>query len=327
MHPIQLDGSYGEGGGQILRTSLSLSAITQKPFTIHNIRSNRAIPGLAPQHLMACQSVRRVCRGSLINACLNSTELTFEPGEIVGGEYEFDIGTAGSIPLVAQTLIPIFLCAKKASHFRIIGGTHVTKSPGYDYFAEVFLPAVRQFGAQVQTNIIQSGYFPKGGGIVEIQVKPSDLSGCKSWQTPAARTAHSIIRLSRLPSHIAAREKQVLIDNNIHEISIIDENSFSAGNAITVWKGFKGVYVLGERGKRAEIVAQEAANLFHQFDKDVAEVDPHLGDQLLIYAVLAQGETQYTTIESTEHLRTNAYVINLFTERKIKIEDNKILIE
>ncbi|MDD5340146.1 MAG: RNA 3'-terminal phosphate cyclase [Candidatus ainarchaeum sp.] len=309
---VEIDGAHGEGGGQIIRTSLTLSAITKKPVRITNIRANRPNPGLQMQHLTSARAVRSVCRGRLTGAELGSGELVFEPGEIVGGKYEFDIGTAGSVTLVAQTLIPILLGATKESELRIIGGTHVMKSPGYDYFERVFVPAIARFGAQVETKLVKPGYYPRGGGTISVNVKPSKLRGCASW--PKEESVQALIRLSGLPEGIAVREKKIFVQNGITDVRIRNDDALSIGNAVTCWKGFRGAYVLGEKGKRAETVAQEALDALNAEKKSV---DMHLADQLLVYAALAEGRTSYDTSMMSEHFRTNASVISKFVERKV----------
>jgi len=312
---IEIDGAYGEGGGQIIRTSLTLAAITQKPVCITNIRANRPNPGLAPQHLMACKSVRNVCRGVLSHAEVGSTELTFEPGQIVGGKYEFDIGTAGSVTLVAQTLLPILLHASKDSELRIKGGTHVMKSPGYDYFERIFVPALSKFGAAIETRMIRPGYYPRGGGEIEIIVKPANLHGCTAW--PQDDHVETIIRLSGLPALVAIREKKIFVQKGFEHVHIREDEALSAGNAVTAWRGLRGGYALGEKGKRAEIVAQEALDAVLA---EKGDVDLHLADQLLIYAAIAKGATEYRTSAVSGHLRTNAYIISKFLTRKIGLD-------
>lgn len=318
---IEIDGSHGEGGGQIIRTALTLASITGKPLRITNIRAGRSKPGLRPQHLMACSSVRKICRGTLEGAELESTELTFTPGKIVGGRYDFNIGTAGSVALVAQTVLPILLLASKKSHVRITGGTHVMKAPGHDYFEKVFVPAISRFGAKAEARMIKPGYYPKGGGIIDVDIEPSALRGSTYWGVE--EPIEAIIRLSGLPESIAIREKKIFVQNDIENVHIRQDEALSIGNAVTAWSGMRGSYVLGEKGKRAEVVAQEC------LEGLLAEkngVDRHLADQLLIYAALADGETEYTTSEITEHLKTNAYVISRFLEREISIKENKISI-
>jgi RNA 3'-phosphate cyclase len=257
--------------------------------------------------------VRNVCRGTLSHAEVGSTELTFEPGPIVGGRYEFDIGTAGSVTLVAQTLIPILVGASKESELKIIGGTHVMKSPGYDYFENVFIPAIRLFGADAGCRMLKTGFYPRGGGEIEVNVKPSRLHGCVSW--PRDEAVKVLIRLAGLPVGIAVREKKIFVQNGIEDVRMREDEALSVGNAVTAWKGFRGAYSLGERGKRAETVAQEALDAL---DVERWDVDLHLADQLLLYAALGEGATEYRTSSLSGHLRTNAYIISRFLERKIE---------
>ncbi len=313
---VEIDGSYGEGGGQVIRTSLTLAAITQKPLRITGIRANRPNPGLQPQHLTACKAVRNVCRGTLEGAEIGSRELAFKPGPIVGGRYDFDIGTAGSVTLVAQALVPILLRASKRSEIRISGGTHVMKSPGYDYFERVFLPAASRFGARINSRMLRPGFYPKGGGTIEVSVEPSVLSGCSAW--PHEDHVQAVIRLAQLPPHIGVREKKVFVQNGIGHVSVYEDDALSPGNAVTAWRGLRGAYALGEKGKRAESVAQEALDFLGGENGDV---DSHLADQLLAYAALADGPTRYTMGHATPHLRTNAHVIGKFLGRDIRIAD------
>ncbi len=320
---IEIDGSFGEGGGQIIRTVLSLSAITKKPVYIFNIRANRPNPGLAAQHLTAARAVRSICRGILSHCEIGSTEIVFEPGEIFGGRYEFNIGTAGSVILVAQTILPILLFASKPSTVRIIGGTHVMKSPSYDYFEKVFIPAISLFGAIAKSRIIRSGYYPKGGGEIELSINPSQLKGNEIW---THEQTNVLIRISDLPIAIAVREKKIFLQNKIEHVQIF-EGQGESGNAVLAWNGFLGSYALGERGKRAETVAQEChENLAMEINAG-SEVDKHLADQLLIYAALANTRSRFKTSEFTTHTKTNMYVISKFIERKIVLKNNEISVE
>ena len=316
---IEIDGSYGEGGGQIIRTSLTLSAITQKPVRITKIRAGRPNPGLQPQHLMACKSVRNICRGKLEHAEIGSTELDFEPGPILGGKYEFDIGTAGSVTLVAQTILPILLKATKPSEIRITGGTHVMKSPSADYFERVFMSAISGMGAKIKTRLVRVGFYPRGGGVLELDVAPSSLTGLTVW--PREEQIRAIIRSSGLPDAVAIREKKIFVQNGIErDIFIRKDDALSIGNAVTAWKGLNGSYSLGEKGKLAETVAREALDAIKS---EKGDVDRHLADQLLIYGALAEGKTSYETSGITEHLRTNAYIISHFVDRKIALDSEK----
>jgi RNA 3'-terminal phosphate cyclase (ATP) len=322
---INIDGSQGEGGGQIIRTALTLASITHKEVSIANIRAGRANPGLQPQHLMACKAVRNVCRGTIEGAEQGSRQLVFHPGDIVGGKYDFDIGTAGSVTLVAQALIPVLLGASKESEIRITGGTHVMKSPGYDYFENVFLPAIRMMGASVEGKIVRPGFYPKGGGRIELKVKPSKLIGKTEW--PHDDHVQVIIRLADLPMLIALREKKIFVQNGIEHIRVYEDQGCGPGNSVTAWQGLWGAYALGERGKKSEVVGQEALDALIKEKNSVSDVDMHLADQLLVYAALAEGRTAYSTSEITEHLRTNTDIIAKFLDRKITIDGNKIQVD
>ncbi len=316
---IEIDGSAGEGGGQVIRTALSLSAITSKPVTIRNIRAGRPNPGLAPQHLTAAKAVRNVCRGTLQGAEIGSKELIFHPGQIIGGKYDFDIGTAGSVTLVAQTLIPIILFASKESELKIRGGTHVIKAPSYDYFERVFLPAIANFDIHAESKLLRPGYYPNGGGEMTLRVTPGKPHGCTTWN----RSDHVqvLIRLSGLPMGIAIREKKIFVQNGIQHINVFEDVADSPGTAVTAWKGFRGAYAPGEKGKRAEAVAQE---VFDALAAESGDVDMHLADQLLIYAALAEGKTAFFTSRFTDHLTTNLTMIRKFVDRKITLDEKEI---
>ncbi len=318
---ITIDGSYGEGGGQIIRTSLTLSAITGKAVEITDIRANRKPPGLKMQHLTAVKAVRSICRGKLEGAEEGSRRLVFEPGKLIGGRYDFNIGTAGCTTLVAQTILPLLLVADKKSEVRITGGTHVMKSPSYDYFENVFLPAIRLMGARVESRMVKAGYYPKGGGEIELKVEPSKLKGRESW--PKDEHVRALIRVANLPLSIAMREKKVMIENGIEDVSIREGEAFSPGNAVTLWRGLRGSYVVGEKGKRAEVVAKEAVD---ELFRETGDLDRHLADQIMIYGILAEGKTAFRTSEITNHFRTNAYIISHFTERKIEHSDAGVTI-
>jgi RNA 3'-terminal phosphate cyclase (ATP) len=253
---------------------------------------------------------------------IGSSDLIFHPGKIVGGEYEFDIGTAGSVVLVAQTVIPILLYADKQSKIRIIGGTHVMKSPGYDYFEKVFIPAINLIGAKVTSKMIKPGFYPKGGGEIEIEVHPSKLTSKIEW--PKENEIQAIIRLSDLPTLIGAREKKIFHNNDITEVMLCEDKTGSPANMITAWRGLCGSYVLGEKGKRAEVVAQEAIDELKKETGCSADIDKHLADQILLYVCLAEGKSTFSTSEITSHFTTNKSTILRFVEKNIELAGNLI---
>ncbi len=317
---IEIDGAMGEGGGQIIRSALTLAALLGEEVVIRNVRANRNPPGLRPQHLTAARAVRKVCRGAL-EAELGGRELRFKSGPIVGGRYEFKICTAGSAVLVAQTLLPILLRANKKSEVRIIGGTHVSHAPTYEYFEHVFLRAIRALGAKVESRLLKPGFYPKGGGVIALKVEPSSLSGLV-FERIEEETQVEIV-LGSLPFAIALREKKVFWDREIYKVRIKEYETLSPGNAITAWSGFRGSAVLGEKGKRAERVAQECLGAL---EEEVGAVDRHLADQLMLYGAVASGFIEYTTSAITSHAKTNAEVLRLFGVN-IAIEGKKVRVE
>lgn len=325
LHMIEIDGSTGEGGGQVLRTALSVACVLQKPIRITNIRAGRSQPGLKAQHLTVCNLLAKITNAKIEGAALGSTEIEFSPGEISGGEYSFDIGTAGSITLLLQAALPVLAHAKHPSLLSITGGTHVAFSPTFDYFSEVFLPAAAKFGVNAEVRMLQAGFYPKGGGNAELKVQPSKLAGAAFEPQDHRHVLYSIIS-SGLPPHVAEREEKELEKAlHGHELrgKITEVRSSCAGNAVTVWSGFVGSSSLGEAGKPAEKVAGEAAEAFLAEVKSGASVDSHLADQLPLYAALAEGKSAYGTSKFTQHLITNAEVLSALTGRNIRLANER----
>ncbi|MFA4983134.1 MAG: RNA 3'-terminal phosphate cyclase [Candidatus Micrarchaeia archaeon] len=335
---LEIDGSIGEGGGQVLRTALSVSCVLRKPVRIRNIRAGRGQPGLRPQHLAVCNMLAKLCGAKMEGAAIGSSEVVFEPGEMMGGRHEFDIGTAGSCTLFLQAALPVLLCSGEKCSLLVKGGTHVRGAPTFEYFSEVFLPAARRFGVNAEAKMLRAGFYPKGGGEVLLEAAPSSLSGAAFSAEPGNKASYRIISFG-IPQHVAEREEKTLREKLAgFEISgeAIDAPASCAGNAITVWKGAIGASSLGERRKKAEDVAAEACDLFlkecgtgdrkaeaglHNSECGTgtlaAYVDSRLADQLLIYAALARGESRYRTPEMTGHLKTNAKVLCSMTGRNI----------
>jgi RNA 3'-terminal phosphate cyclase (ATP) len=316
---ITIDGSYGEGGGQILRTSLTLAALTNKPVRIINIRANRKPPGLKMQHITAARAVRKICRGELKGDFLGSQTLEFYPGKIVPGRYKLNIGTAGSTILVAQTILPLLLTAEKPSEIEITGGTFNKFAPGFDHFSLIFLGVLKHFGAQVSAELIKPGYYPKGNGKIRLTVKPSLLRPIEN--IPKEEWERAIIRIANLHLRIAIREKKVLVREGLEmeDVKIIEEKADSPGNVVFCYKGFRGIDVLGEKGFRAEDVAETCIKMLRE---EKGQVDRFTADQLLIYLALYGGS--FTTSFLTSHLRTNAYVIEQFLPVKLRFEKEGI---
>ena len=193
----------------------------------------------------------------------------------------------------------------------------------YDYFAEVFVPALRKFGIAIKTRVLKIGFYPVGGGEIEFEIEPNLPHGVVNWATPDNSEGKRVLirTSSSLPELISIREKKIFVQNNLENVRVFSDQTASQGNAILFWEGFCGAYSLGERGKRAEVVAQEALDEFRKEESAQADVDKHLADQLLLYAALAdasgeKAETRFKTSEITEHLRTNAEIIKKFNNKK-----------
>ncbi len=297
---IEIDAS---GGGQMLRTALSLSAITGIPLRVYNIRKKREKPGLRYQHLAALRSVRKISRGSIEGDYLGSEEIIFEPGKIVGGKYEFDITTAGSTTLLAQTIIPILLKSNKPSTVEISGGTFNKFAPSYDHFLN-FIKLLNLMGYGLSVELLKPGYAPLSKGKIRLKVKPGKFHSITN--IPREEIVTTIIRISSLPFHIALREKKVFVQNNIEDVRIIEDEG-GVGNVVFAKKGFIGIDVLGEKGKRAEVVAKECIEMLRE---EKGEVDRFTADQLMIYLSLGGGS--YTSSFLTDHMVLNAKVIEKF---------------
>lgn len=319
---IEIDGSFGESGGQIVRTSLSLSALTGIPITIRNIRAGRSPSGLKPQHMTGARAVRSICRGTLEGVEEGSSKLSYIPGKIYGGKYDFDIGTAGSTILLAQTILPLLFAASKKSRITITGGTDVPKAPTYDYFKEIFLPAISLFGLNAKCSLEKAGHFPKGGGTITLETEPAKPKPVSYWSRES--TPKAIISISGLPLNIAMREKKVLLNNKIEEVYIRERNALDPGNALLLYRGLVGSAVLGKKGLRAEKVSQDAIDSLKE-EGDV-DVDHNLADQLLIYSALA-GKTSFKTSHLSKHTETNMHIIEKFLGKQFSVDGNVVKVE
>lgn len=327
---LQIDGSVGEGGGQIIRTVIALASITGKAVEITNIRANRPKPGLSAQHLHAVKAIERLSSGKTEGLELRSTRLQFTPGELKGFEGEIDIGTAGSITLLLQCLIPVALFADTETKVRITGGTDVNWSPPVDFYNEVFLPVLKAMGCEVHLNLKQRGYYPKGGGLVDVKVAPAHhLKGLQKHEQEGI--IHGISHSSGLPPHVADRQaksaERILKEKGYEaelKTEIEKEGKRTTGSGITLWCGCKSGSALGERGKRAEVVGEEAAkNIITELESAAATVDVHLADQLIPYVALSKEKSELKVREITNHLETNIYITQKFLEVEFEIEKEK----
>nr|AAU83247.1 RNA 3'-terminal phosphate cyclase [uncultured archaeon GZfos27B6] len=329
---IKIDGTYGEGGGQIIRTAIALAAITGEEVEIENIRANRPNPGLSAQHLHAVKAVAKLSGGRTEGRELRSTGLKFSPGALNGFEGEIDIGTAGSITLLLQCLIPVALFADSETKVKIKGGTDVKWSPPMDFYTEVFLKAIREMRCDVHLEVKKRGYYPKGDGLVEAKIAPShQLKGIVLVESERTGEREGVVKgISHscgLPAHVAERQAKAaegVLNAAGYDSELkteIDENGKrTTGCGITLWKGYKSGSALGERGKRAERVGEEAAGNIIKELASASTVDVYLADQLIPYIALADGKSEMKVREVTKHLETNVYVTKKFLDVEFEIE-------
>lgn len=325
---IEIDGSFGEGGGQIVRTAAALSAVTGKGVHITKIRQGRPKPGLAAQHARALMALAEICGARISGVMAGSSEITFAPGKIKGGRYRIEIGTAGSATLLMQCLMPALLCADDPSSLQIQGGTDVQWSPTVDYFKNVFLPALSTFGAKVSLEVLQRGYYPRGQGEVLLQVQPKRLKASSLQNIQNAKSSCNLVQgvshCSNLPEHVAIRQAESaekLLEEAGYMAQIDREVAHlpSQGSGITLWSGCKGASSLGKKGFPAEKVGITAAEALIAELKSSAAVDVHLADQLIPYLALIGGS--FTAREISLHARTNIWTARHFLEVDIGIEE------
>jgi len=308
---LSIDGSTIEGGGQIVRTSVSLSAVTGIPVRIDRIRGGRERPGLASQHCSAVQAVAGLC-GAMVQGCSpGSRVLEFTPGELVYRHQEVDIGTAGSIPLVFQAWLPVAL--RHGASLLVRGGTEVQKSPTIDYIARVFLPVIRRCGGDVSIEVQQRGYYPAGGGTVKIVVGQSALS---PLELPAEQSRGIVSCSSNLPEHVATRqaisaaERLTRYTGLEYPVTFDRRSGHSTGTSCTVWHGSKGGMALGRRGLPAEEVGLTAAEALIEELELPGDVDRHLADQLMMYVAIYGGS--FSTSRLTLHSQTMYWLLEKF---------------
>lgn len=324
---IEIDGTYGEGGGQILRTSIALSAITGMPLTIHNIRGKRSKPGLQAQHLTCVRAAAEICGAKLSGDAVGSVQLKFEPQHSIrAGEYEFDIGTAGSTTLVAQTVLVPLALADDSSRVTIRGGTHNPMAPTADYLEHVFLPMAAMQGLRASVEIRRFGFYPKGGGEIKISVEPSKFQPVHFDHTVGENNLKMTIASCGIPQEFKKRAEDHLnrlLDEAV-EVVDLQQGGPSQGVGLTLIASDEmqaGFSSLGERGKRLEKVIEEAVTEYKTWKETGAPVDPHLADQLVLPALFAEGRTSYRVSEVTEHLQTVLWLAEHFLPLHYSLDD------
>lgn len=333
---VEVDGSQGEAGGQIVRTALSLSAVIGKPLRLFNMRANRQPSGLRPQHLAAVEAVKQVTGGSVSGAEVGSHDLEFIPAKLRPGRYRFEVGTAGSASLVLQTVaLPLALAGGK-SLVEIIGGTHNPRAPCYEYLAGIWAPFMARIGIVCRLRLLRVGFYPKGGGRLLGEIlggcSQADLKPLRLLKRGRLQSVSGLSAVSNLPIKVAERQRQAASrelnkarTDQVPQIILRGVESFDRGSVCFVRLQYEhsaaGFFSLGARGKPAELVGTEAAKAARQFhtEQTAPTVDPYAADQLLLPLALADGSSEFTTAPLTDHIVTNAIIVQQMTGRDVQV--------
>lgn len=328
---IIVDGSAGEGGGQILRSSLALSLVTGKPFVIDNIRAGRAKPGLLRQHLTALSAATQIGNAKVEGAAIGSGTVSFSPRAVVPGDYRFAVGTAGSATLVLQTVLPALITASGPSTLVLEGGTHNPSAPPFDFIQKTFLPILNRLGPRVEAHLERYGFFPAGGGRFCVSIKPvRQLSPIELFTRGEARSRRVRLLLGALPRAIAERERAVMQrkttwpDDAFEIVEIDDSNTHGPGNVILIECEHEHItetfVAFGERQLSGGIVAERAVSAARAWLAAGVPVGRHLADQLLLPFALAGGGA-FATMPLSRHSHTNMEVIRKFLDVEFTVEE------
>jgi RNA 3'-terminal phosphate cyclase (ATP) len=323
---LQIDGSVG--GGQILRSSLSLSALTGRPFVIDHIRKRRSRPGLMRQHLAAVQAAAQICGAELIGGELGSTRLEFRPGAVRAGSYAFAISTAGSASLVLQTVLPPLMLADAPSELSFEGGTHNPLAPPFPYLDRVFFPVLERMGVRLERSLLRHGFYPAGGGRFQVRVQPAPrLVPLELLERGALVSLSAEAQVANLPHHIATRELAVvqarlgLAQDDLH---LRTPEAHGPGNALLITARHEHatemIIGFGEHNVRAERVAERACDAMRAYLQADVPVGEHLADQLLVPFALA-GAGAFRTLVLSEHARSNLEVIQQFLAVRFELRE------
>jgi len=325
---LHIDGSEGEGGGQVLRTSLTMSMITGTPVRIENIRAKRSKPGLMRQHLACVHAAQAVSDAKVSGAKVGSTSVTFEPKGIKAGDYRFAVGTAGSTTLIFQTVLPALVMADKASSLTLVGGTHNMWAPSFDFIALAYLPLLKQIGIDVDVQLEKHGFYPQGAGQWKAVVKPaSTIESLEVNERGVLIDREAMVTSSGVPDHVAERELNEIAKQCSWPEASLKRRSVRAmgsGNILSLRLHYEAcsevIESVGKVGLSAEKVANSAVKLLRRFLRAEVPVGEHLADQLLLPMVIGGGGV-FRTVRPSQHTMTNRDVIHRFTDKRFKFTE------
>lgn len=330
---LEIDGSQGEGGGQILRSSVALATVSSTPIRVFNIRAGRKKPGLMRQHLTAMRAAAKVCDAELVGADIGAKELTFTPGKIRGGEYTFRVGTAGSTSLVFQTILPALLVADEPSKVTLQGGTHNPSAPPYPFLKQAYLPLLNRMGASVTSKLNRHGFYPAGGGEVEVSIEPCPKLGSLQLMERGeikSRRVRAICAL--IPGSVGERECRVIKrktgwDDECFRIEPVTESN-GPGNIVVAEIEMPNITEVftsfGKVGRPAEAVGKDVAREIQRYLAHDVPVGEYLADQLLLPMAIGKaagsGGGQFRTMSLSRHATTHIDIIKRFLDVEINVE-------
>jgi RNA 3'-terminal phosphate cyclase (ATP) len=326
---IEIDGSEGEGGGQMLRTALAMSALTGRSFKFTNIRARRDRPGLAAQHLTGVKGVGELCRASMEGASVGSTSLTFEPGIVEAGDYRFDVGTAGSITLVLQACMLACARSRARTEFDIIGGTNVRMSPPSDYLEHVLFPLMRTLGYDIDVKVPARGFYPQGGGEMVVGMAMGErILPLRLEERGRFKGIGGVCFTQKLPDHIAERmastARKTMVGHAPVKLVIDRRQGHSVGAGLLLFAEYEntvlGSDALGEKGISSEKLGEMAATSLLQEMGGNGTLDRHAADQILPYLSLAAAPSTFLVGELTTHFRTQVEMVRKFVDVQIETE-------
>lgn len=324
---LHIDGAQGEGGGQILRTALTMSMVTGSDIKIDNIRAGRAKPGLMRQHLACVKAAQMVSGAEVSGAKVGSTSIIFKPDAIRAGEYEFSVGTAGSTMLIFQTVLPALATADGVSHLKFYGGTHNIMAPSFDFISLAFIPVIKRMGIDIEMKLHRHGFYPQGGGEWHAVIRPTThIRRLELLETGELQHRECVVTSANIPAHIAEREMSEVAKRcgwTHEEVHAYNVEGLGSGNILSLRLHYQHysevIEHVGKIGISAERVARNAIKDLRRYQANSAVVGEHLADQLLLPMAIGGGGV-FRTLKPSLHCKTNKDVIHLFTDRRFVFE-------